>query len=68
MRLFKIILAALAVGSVTAAIGFTAYKEILQGSDNSGTIAYNKLDRSHTIFLYIQIIAGMDHPQIITYA
>ncbi|RYP36171.1 hypothetical protein DL767_003503 [Monosporascus sp. MG133] len=64
MRIYELLLATLAV-RFAIAIGFATYKEIREGSDNSETIAYSPLDRSHTLFLYIQIIAGWDHVQII---
>lgn len=64
MKPFSFALLAVALQQV-AAIGFTTYKQILEGTDNSGTIAYSSLDRSDMIFLYIQIIAGSDHSQII---
>ncbi|RYP78988.1 hypothetical protein DL770_006783 [Monosporascus sp. CRB-9-2] len=64
MRIYELLLATLAVKFATA-IGFATYKEIREGSDNSEAIAYSPLDRSHTLFLYIQIIAGWDHMQII---
>jgi hypothetical protein len=54
---------ATAVGLSTA--GFTTYKEIQEGADNSNAIAYHELDRSDTLFLYIQIIAGGDHESVI---
>ncbi|KAF5689061.1 hypothetical protein FDENT_4563 [Fusarium denticulatum] len=48
-----------------ATIGFTTYKEIKEGSDNSAAIQFAALDRSDTLFLYIQIIAGGDHAALI---
>lgn len=65
MRLHNLLLCAASTNLVAAAIGFTSYKEIVEGSDNSGVIAYSELDRSTTIFLYIQIVAGSDHSAII---
>jgi len=64
MKPFQFALFAIALQQVTA-IGFTTYAQILEDTDNSGTIAYSALDRSNTLFLYIQIIAGSDHSQII---
>jgi hypothetical protein len=64
MRLHNL-LCAVTADIVADAIGFTSYKEIVEGSDNSGAIAYNELDRSTTNFLYIQIVAGSDHSEII---
>ena len=46
-------------------LGFATYKEIRDGEDNSGVIAYYELPRSKTIFLYIQIITGRDHSALI---
>lgn len=59
------ILATGAVVNCAAAIGFATYKEIREGSDNSAEITYTELDRSNTLFLYIQIIAGGDHTALI---
>lgn len=65
MQFFRASLVALAISMVDA-VGFSTYKDIFQGRDNSGQIAYNALpSRSHTLFLYIQIIAGTDHSSII---
>lgn len=64
MRFIQILAVATAVKSA-AAIGFAQYKEIREGHDNSGEIAYYELDRSNTLFLYIQIIAGGDHTALI---
>ncbi|KAF3407056.1 hypothetical protein DPV78_001818 [Talaromyces pinophilus] len=51
----------------SATVGFTTYKEIDEGKDNSGEIAYSELfSRSSTLFLYIQITPdGADHADII---
>jgi hypothetical protein len=51
----------------SATVGFTTYKEIDEGKDNSGEIAYSGLfSRSSTLFLYIQITPdGADHADII---
>lgn len=65
MQFSRVSLVALAI-SMVKAIGFSTYKDILQNRDNSAQIAYNSLPpRSHTLFLYIQIIAGSDHSSII---
>jgi hypothetical protein len=67
MKLFSVILSALAVEQV-AAVGFAIYHELLEGQENSGNVAYSQLDddgRADTMFLYIQIIAGSDHTSII---
>lgn len=61
----SVLLAAAAVAVKADTVGFTTYKEILAGADNSGAIQYNELDRSNTIFLYLQIIAGQDHSAVI---
>jgi hypothetical protein len=64
-------LSCLALGVVlqraSAAVGFTTYKEIDEGNDNSGETAYSELySRSSTLFLYIQITPdGADHTDII---
>ncbi|KAH6843159.1 hypothetical protein B0I37DRAFT_213615 [Chaetomium sp. MPI-CAGE-AT-0009] len=63
MRTSKL-LAAVAVIELAAA-GFATYKEIRSDIDNSDAIAYYELDRSDTLFLYIQIIAGGDHQPLI---
>jgi hypothetical protein len=59
----------LAFGAVlqqVSAIGFSTYAQIVEGADNSGTIAYSKPDRSNTLFLYIQITPdGADHSAIV---
>lgn len=65
MLLSRLLAAAAAVRSAAAAIGFATYKEIREGFDNSGEIAYSALDRSSTLFLYIQIIAGQDHTALV---
>ena len=51
----------------SATVGFTTYKEIDEGVDNSDEIAYSGLfSRSSTLFLYIQITPdGADHTDII---
>jgi hypothetical protein len=64
MKPFSILLCCAVLQPVTA-IGFTTYAQILEGTDNSGTVAYSAPDRSNTLFLYIQIVAGSDHSQII---
>ncbi|KAL7940439.1 hypothetical protein V8C42DRAFT_337514 [Trichoderma barbatum] len=64
MRFFSTFCMATAVSNV-AALGLVAYKEILEGRDNSGATAYSNLGRSDTIFLNIQIIAGWDHSNLI---
>ncbi|CAH0022173.1 unnamed protein product [Clonostachys rhizophaga] len=46
--------------------GFSTYKEIVEGKDNSDAITYYALDRSDTLFLYIQIISGGDHQSLIS--
>jgi hypothetical protein len=63
MRTSKL-LAAVAVIKLAAA-GFATYKEIRSDIDNSDAITYYELDRSDTLFLYIQIIAGGDHQPLI---
>lgn len=65
MRLSHVVAASVAVNGA-AASGFATYKEILEGADNSGAVAYSELDRSNTIFLYIQIVAGQDHQSLIS--
>lgn len=65
MLLSRLLAAAAAVQSAAAAIGFATYKEIREGFDNAGEIAYSALDRSSTLFLYIQIIAGGDHAALV---
>lgn len=57
--------AAVAMAGQSTSLGFTTYKEIVEGSDNSGAIPYYSLNRSKSLFLYIQIIAGQDHSTII---
>jgi Domain of unknown function (DUF4874) len=50
-----------------SALGYTTYKEIDEGVDNSGTVAYSEPERSTTLFLYIQILPyGGDHVDIIS--
>ena len=62
---FSRIAATSIVVSLASAQGFTTYKEIIEGADNSAAIAYSELDRSSTLFLYIQILAGQDHQALI---
>lgn len=64
MKLSLIALLTVAAQQVTS-LGFSTYKQIIEGQDNSGTISYSPLERSSTIFLYIQITAGSDHTDII---
>lgn len=63
MRTSKLF-AAVAVIELAAA-GFATYTEIRSGADNSDAITYYELDRSDTLFLYIQIIAGGNHQPLI---
>lgn len=63
MRFFQIVLASTAAKLATA--GFATYKEIRSGFDNSEKIKYSPLDRSETLFLYIQITAGVDDSDVI---
>ncbi|KAI9154760.1 hypothetical protein HJFPF1_07317 [Paramyrothecium foliicola] len=63
MRASSLFAFAAALGVATA--GFATYKEIREGEDNSDEIAYYELDRSDTLFLYLQIIAGGDHQDLI---
>lgn len=60
-----LVVKAAAAAAAAARIGFTTYKEIREGFDNSAAIEYSSLDRSSTLFLYIQIVAGQDHQQTI---
>ncbi len=48
-----------------ATLGLSTYREIIAGQDNSGSIAYSDLDRSNTISLVIQIVAGRDNSDVI---
>lgn len=64
MHLSLILVLTIAV-KYAATIGFTTYKEIKEGFDNSAVIQYAAPDRSDTLFLYIQIIAGDDHAALI---
>jgi hypothetical protein len=63
MRFLQILVAAAA--AKVASAGFATYKEIRAGFDNSGEIAYYELDRSNTLFLYIQITAGGNYSHLI---
>lgn len=65
MHITNLLAAALLAAKAAAGIGFTTYKEIREGADNSAAIEYSSPDRSNTLFLYIQIVAGQDHVQII---
>jgi hypothetical protein len=67
MKLLKCLALSIVLQSASASVGFTTYKEIDEGSDNSGEIAYSELfSRSSTLFLYIQITPdGADHTDII---
>ncbi|KAH8895321.1 hypothetical protein GQ53DRAFT_714943 [Thozetella sp. PMI_491] len=66
MRFSELLLVAATASGAAASLGFSSYKEIIEGSDNSDAITYYTLDRSNTIFLYIQIVAGQDHSKIIS--
>lgn len=65
MRFFQLILASAAAKLATA--GFATYMEIHSGpdADNSNEIRYSELDRSDTLFLYIQIIPGVNDTDVI---
>lgn len=67
MRFLTSLALGVVVQRAVAAVGFTTYKEIDEGKDNSGSIAYSELfGRSSTLFLYIQITPdGADHTDII---
>jgi hypothetical protein len=56
---------AVAASTNLASAGFATYKLIAEGQDNSGELAYWELDRSNTLFLYIQLLAGGDHQSVI---
>lgn len=64
MRISLILITATAI-KYAATLGFITYKEIKEGFDNSGAIGYSALDRSDTLFLYIQIVAGEDHAALL---
>ena len=64
MRLSKLIVSLLTAG-LSAGLGFTTYKEIREGTDNSPAVAYQPLDRSNALFLYVQIVAGGNHTGLI---
>ena len=64
MHISKLIVSLLTAG-LSAGLGFTTYKEIREGTDNSAVVAYHSLDRSNALFLYIQILAGGDHTGLI---
>jgi hypothetical protein len=63
MSIKRLLLVAAAANAAT--IGFTSYKEIIAGADNSDAITYTELDRSSTLFLNIQIVAGEDNAAVI---
>ncbi|CZS88396.1 uncharacterized protein RAG0_00141 [Rhynchosporium agropyri] len=63
MRLLQL-LTGTALASVATA-GFATYKEIRSGFDNCNIIHYEELDRSDTLFLYIQIVHGQDYSDVI---
>jgi hypothetical protein len=63
MRLSQLIVASTAAKLASA--GFATYKEIRSGFDNSDEIQYRSLDRSDTLFLYIQITAGQNDSDVI---
>lgn len=67
MKLLQYLALGVVLQRASATVGFTTYKEIDEGVDNSGEIAYSGLfSRSSTLFLYIQITPdGADHTDII---
>ncbi|KAM0268383.1 hypothetical protein ACHAQH_010007 [Verticillium albo-atrum] len=65
LTLWATLSAAVAVAAQSTSLGFTTYKEIREGSDNSDAIRYYELNRSNSLFLYVQIIAGQDHSDLI---
>ena len=65
MRWYNLLAATVALKTADAGIGFTSFFELIEGRDNSGSTSYHTLDRSTSIQLNIQIVAGRDHAQII---
>lgn len=67
MKLLRYLALGVVLQRASATVGFTTYKEIDEGVDNTGEIAYSELfSRSSTLFLYIQITPdGADHTDII---
>jgi hypothetical protein len=67
MHISRVILAATALRSVDAvSIGFTTFKVITEGTDNSLTVSYQELpNKSDTINLMVDILEGKDHAQIV---
>ncbi|KFH44106.1 hypothetical protein ACRE_051150 [Hapsidospora chrysogenum ATCC 11550] len=63
MSIARLLLVAAAANAAT--IGFASYREIIAGADNSHAITYTELDRSSTLFLNIQIVAGEDNAAVI---
>ncbi|KAL2071091.1 hypothetical protein VTL71DRAFT_12326 [Oculimacula yallundae] len=63
MRFLQLLMGTVLTSVATA--GFATYKEIRSGFDNSNEINYSELDRSDTLFLYIQIVHGQDYSDVI---
>ena len=59
------LLISLLTAELSVGLGFTTYKEIREGADNSAAVAYSPLNRSEALFLYVQIKAGGDHAGLI---
>lgn len=54
-----------AAAAEAANIGWATYSLIATGQDNTDAITYYEPDRSNTLFLNIQIIAGQDNSAVI---